>query len=100
MNICAMGIQKLVLITITVLAAWGTLRVAAGRRPAWRKALLWASAALAAAALYGILLYTMLGRTPQGASRFIWHSGSLRESFMNALLYVPMGVVLTELMDP
>lgn len=104
MRIYSMDMRWLTALTAAALCAWGALRFMAAKRPAWRMAFLWVSGALALVALYGVLSHTMLGRVPSGVSRFAWYntsrSGFLREMYMNVILYVPVGVALTELMGP
>lgn len=99
-----MDMRKLSLLVLVALSAWGLLRMVVAKRAAWRTALLWVSVALAVIALYGILSHTVLGRVPSGVHRFAWYNSHLgefvREMFMNSLLYVPLGVVLTEFMGP
>lgn len=54
-------------------------------------------------AFYGVLSYTVLGRTPFHNHTFIfttYNSESTREMFMNALLYYPLGLSLTVLIGP
>lgn len=56
------------------------------------------------AALYGILSYTVLGRTSSDTHTFVFSAdiGSefTRELYMNALLYYPFGLSLTVLIAP
>lgn len=55
-------------------------------------------------AFYGILHYTVLGRTCSMEHAFVWtnsyNSEFYRELFMNALLYYPLGLTLTVLIGP
>lgn len=59
---------------------------------------------LTLAALYGILSYTVIGRTASDDHIFVWSAaiGSefIRELYMNALLYYPFGLSLTVLIGP
>ena len=59
---------------------------------------------LSIAALYGVLRYTVLGRSPSSEHSFVFfaaHTNEFyREMFMNALLYFPLGLSLTVLLGP
>lgn len=104
MHVYGMNMQRLTVFAATALGCWGFVRFVVGAR-AWGRAVLkCAGVALAAAALYGVLTYTVLGRVPDGSHEFVWysyHRGEfVREMFMNALLYVPLGVGLAELAGP
>lgn len=59
---------------------------------------------LSLAALYGILSYTVIGRTASNDHTFVFSAaiGSefIRELYMNALLYYPLGLSLTVLIGP
>lgn len=63
-----------------------------------------AGVVLAMVAVYGVLSYTVLGRVSDGTHQFVWysyHRGEfVREMFMNALLYMPLGVACAELVGP
>lgn len=56
------------------------------------------------AALYGILAYTVLGRTASNDHTFVWTAAIgnefIRELYMNALLYYPFGLCLSVLIGP
>ena len=61
------------------------------------------SAILFLVAIYGVLSYTVLGRTPSTTHTFVWSvSGPefYREMFMNALLYYPLGLSLSIFLGP
>lgn len=54
-------------------------------------------------AIYGVLSYTVLGRTPSEEHTFVFathNSESGREMFMNALLYYPLGLSLSVFLGP
>lgn len=56
------------------------------------------AAILLIVAIYGVLSYTAIGRTPSDNHTFVFathNSESGREMFMNALLYYPLGLSLT-----
>ena len=59
---------------------------------------------LSLVALYGILSYTVIGRTPSDTHTFVFTApiGNefIRELYMNALLYYPFGLSLTVLIGP
>lgn len=92
-----------VLVTI-VEALIGALWRATDSRPRLRTAFRVACALAAVVALYGIACYTVLGRVPTGEHRFaiaVYTPGeTMREMFMNALLYVPLGLALAPLAGP
>lgn len=61
------------------------------------------AAILLIVAIYGILSYTVLGRTPSDNHAFVFaahNSESAREMFMNALLYYPLGLSLSLFLGP
>lgn len=55
-------------------------------------------------AIYGILLYTVFGRTPSDNRTFVFAAPYTnefhREMFMNALLYYPFGLSLSVFLGP
>ena len=75
-----------------------------GGRRAFRGLCVALLAVLAAGSVVAVLGYTVLGREPTGGHRFAWfmdpaHNEFVREMFMNALLYVPLGVCLPFLLS-
>ena len=62
------------------------------------------AAILVIVAIYGVLSYTVLGRTPSDNHTFVfaaqYTNEFYRELFMNALLYYPLGLLLTVLVGP
>ena len=61
------------------------------------------AAILLIVAIYGVLSYTVLGRTPSEKHTFVFathNSESGREMFMNALLYYPLGLSLSVFLGP
>lgn len=61
------------------------------------------AAILLIVAIYGVLSYTVLGRTPSEKHTFVFathNSESDREMFMNALLYYPLGLSLSVFLGP
>ena len=62
------------------------------------------SAILFFVAIYGVLSYAVLGRTPSDNHTFVFAASKgsefYREMFMNALLYYPLGLSLTVLIGP
>ena len=61
------------------------------------------AAILLIVAIYGVLSYTVLGRTPSEEHTFVFathNSESGREMFMNALLYYPLGLSLSVFLGP
>ena len=79
----------------------GALWRATEARPDLRRAFRAACAPLVLVALWGIAGYTVLGRVSGSERRFVLFAVSpgetFREMFMNALLYVPLGVSLAPL---
>ena len=104
MHVYGMNMRVLAVWAVTGLVAWGWARTVVGRRRWGRLALRCAGVVLGVVAVYGVLAYTVLGRVPAGSHEFVWysyHRGEfVREMFMNALLYVPLGVALAELVGP
>lgn len=61
------------------------------------------AAILLIVAIYGVLSYTVLGRTPSEEHTIVFathNSESGREMFMNALLYYPLGLSLSAFLGP
>lgn len=61
------------------------------------------AAILLIVAIYGVLSYTVLDRTPSDNHTLVfatYNSESAREMFMNTLLYYPLGISLTVLIGP
>lgn len=81
--------------------AWGVFCWLSWWRPHLRRAFLIGCMALAAASIFGIALFTALGRTPSANHRYVFavynSHDFLRELSLNTLLYVPLGLSLAEL---
>ena len=62
------------------------------------------AAILLIVAIYGVLSYTVIGRTPSDNHTFVfvaqYTNEFYRELFMNALLYYPLGLSLTVMIGP
>lgn len=61
------------------------------------------AAILLIVAIYGVFSYTVIGRTPSDNHTFVFathNSESVREMFMNALLYYPLGLSLSVFLGP
>ena len=90
--------------TALILLLWTVLIFLAGGRRWSKKAFAYFCIPLSIAALYGILRYTVLGRSPSSEHSFVFFSAYTnefyREMFMNALLYFPLGLALTILIGP
>ena len=87
-----------------ILLLWTALIFLTGRQRWSKKAFAYFCIPLSIAALYGILRYTVLGRSPSSEHSFVFfaaHTNEFyREMFMNALLYFPLGLSLTVLLGP
>ena len=94
MIIYAGNLQVLTLITLIVLVIWFFLQ---GFTRTCRVIALLGCAA----SVWAILHFTVLGRTPSGERSFVFSAAYTnefyREMFMNALLYVPLGMTLSVL---
>lgn len=62
------------------------------------------NAACLCAAIYGILMYSVLGRTGSDNHQFVWyvqnHEDPIWEMGMNAFLYFPLGLTLSTIIGP
>lgn len=62
------------------------------------------AAILLIVAIYGVLSYTVIGRAPSDNYTFVfaaqYTNEFIREMFMNALLYYPLGLSLTVMIGP
>ena len=87
-----------------ILLLWAALLFLTGRHHWSKKAFAYFCIPLSIAALYGILRYTVLGRSPSSEHSFVFFAAYTnefyREMFMNALLYFPLGLALTALLGP
>ena len=103
-NIYALNPATLAKSTAFILLLWAALIFLTGRRRWSRKAFTYICITLTIAALYGILGYTVLGRSPSSEHSFAFFAAYTnefyREMLMNALLYVPLGLTLTVLHGP
>lgn len=100
MPIYIQNLSKLTLYAILIFLAFTTFLYFIRNQVALTKSV---AAILFIAAIYGILSYTVLGRNPSDNHEFAfaaYNSESVREMFMNALLYYPLGLTLTVLIGP
>ena len=95
MNIYVMNMNLLTYITIGALIIWGIM-LAKFKRISKIMALIGT-----VIAVYAVLSYTMIGRTPSSTHTFAFFSSNKyefkREMFMNVLLYVPFGMMISAL---
>ncbi len=104
MNIYAQNPTRLTRWAALILFLWTALIFLTGRQRWSKKAFAYFCIPLSIAALYGILRYTVLGRSPSSEHSFAFFAAYTnefyREMFMNALLYFPLGLSLTVLLGP
>ena len=104
MNIYAQNPTRLTRWAALILFLWTVLLFLTGRRRWSKKAFAYFCIPLSIAALYGIMRYTVLGRSPSSEHSFVFFAAYTnefyREMFMNALLYFPLGLSLTVLLGP
>lgn len=99
------AIEHLASLVLIALLVWGVLWWATTHRRLWRRVLVAVNALLSVAAIYGVLSLTAFGRVSNGEHIFVLsldpaHEEFLREMFMNALLYLPLGLALSALIGP
>lgn len=100
MHIYAKNLSTLFLYAIFIFLAFIAFLYATRKRTRIAKTI---SAILLIVAIYGIISYTVLGRTPSEEHTFVFathNSESGREMFMNALLYYPLGLSLSVFLGP
>lgn len=105
MHVYGQRLEDLAALAVLGLLAWGALWWASGRHRAWRRAFVAANALLSGVAFWGVLSHTVLGRVPTGEHVFVLmmdpsHGEFVREMFMNALLYLPLGLALSAMVGP
>lgn len=96
--------EKLSCWAVLMLLMWTALFFLTNRQHWLKKAFAYFCIPLAIASLYGVLLYTVLGRTPSSEHNLVFFadftSEFYREMFMNILLFFPLGLTLTILIGP
>ncbi len=104
MNIYGKDPMMLFRVSLVVLIGWTVLLCFAKKRRKAERILRIVSILLMIVAVYGILEYSVLKRNPSDDHNFVWvsayNSEFERELFMNALLYYPLGLVLSLLIGP
>lgn len=100
MHIYAKNLTTLTIyILISLLIATGLLYIGRGKRVTKIIA-----GILLLISFYGILSYTVIGRTPSETHTIVFSAALgnefIRELYMNALLYYPFGLTLTVLIGP
>ena len=94
-----MPLDKLAVYIAAALACWTLLLLLLGRSARALAMFRVLCAVLTGLAVFGILLYTVLRRTPTDVHMFrffaVYTDEFYREMFMNVLLYLPLGLTLT-----
>ena len=100
MAIYVSSLKTLTIYTFLAIAVWSVLCWFLGQKKYFKSA----CTLPLLISIYGILLFTVLDRTPSDQHTFIFsaaHTNEFyRELFMNALLYLPLGMSLSVIIGP
>ena len=103
-NIYAMKLWKLSLVSVCAMVAWCALAHYSGKNIKGKKTFRIISVLMMVLAIYAIFAYTVLNRKAGGVHQFVlvnqYNPEYFRELYMNGLLYLPLGLALSVFLGP